>query len=99
MAMVFSMASEIERDLINQRTKEALRIRKAAGVKLGRPTGPGKSKLDKHREEIVALLKNGSTKAFVAKRYGTTQKNLYNWLKKNRIDAKPNVEVISEGKT
>ena len=26
-----------------------------------RPKGPGKSKLDKHREEIVALLKNGST--------------------------------------
>jgi DNA invertase Pin-like site-specific DNA recombinase len=98
MAMVFSMASEIERDLISQRTKEALRARKAAGVKLGRPRGPGKSKLDKHREEIVALLKNGSTKAFVAKRYGTTQQNLYNWLKKNEIDVTPNVEGISEGK-
>ena len=89
MAMAFSIAAEIERDLISKRTIEALRARKAAGVKLGRPKGPGKSKLDEYREEIVALLKNGSTKSYVAKKYRTTLPNLYNWLEKNRIDAKP----------
>lgn len=89
MAMAFSIAAEIERDLISKRTKEALKARKAQGVKLGRPKGPGKSKLDKYREEIIALLKNGSTKTFVAKKYGTTKPNLHNWLKKNNIDAKP----------
>ncbi|MFO7784202.1 MAG: hypothetical protein R6V25_06175 [Desulfatiglandales bacterium] len=62
---------------------------KAAGVKLGRPKGPGKSKLDPHREEIVALLKNGTSKRFVAKRYETSPVNLYNWLKKNEIDVSP----------
>jgi hypothetical protein len=51
-AMAFSMAAEIERDLISQRTKEALRFKKAQGMKLGRPTGPGKSKLDPYRPEI-----------------------------------------------
>jgi DNA invertase Pin-like site-specific DNA recombinase len=86
MAMVFSIASEIERDLISKRTKEALRARKVAGVKLGRPRGVGKSKLDKFKEEIVALLRNGSSKKFVADRYGTSQVNLYNWLKKNSLD-------------
>jgi DNA invertase Pin-like site-specific DNA recombinase len=86
--MVFSIAAEIERDLISKRTKEALAARKAAGVKLGRPRGPGRSKLDKHREEIIALLKNGSTKAHVARKYSTTQPNLYNWLKKNKIRVK-----------
>ena len=40
-AMAFSMAAEIERDLISQRTKEALRFKKAQGMKLGRQTGPG----------------------------------------------------------
>ena len=84
--MAFSIVSEIERDLISKRTKEALRARKNAGVKLGRPKGVGKSKLDEFKEEIVALLRNGSSKKFVADRYGTSQVNLYNWLKKNNID-------------
>ena len=92
MAMAFSIAAEIEHDLISKRTKEALKARKAQGVILGRPRGAGKSKLDKHREEIVALLKNGSTKKYVAKKYGTSSPNLINWLKKNKIDAKPRFE-------
>jgi DNA invertase Pin-like site-specific DNA recombinase len=91
MAMAFSIAAEIERDLISKRTKEALKARKAQGIKLGRPKGPGKSKLDQYREEIIALLKNGSTKAYVAKKYKTTPPNLYNWLKKNGIDVEPDL--------
>jgi DNA invertase Pin-like site-specific DNA recombinase len=89
MSTMLALFSELERDFISMRTKEALKARKAAGVKLGRPRGPGKSKLDKYREEIIALLKNGSTKKYVSQKYGTTQPNLYNWLKKNRIDVKP----------
>ena len=84
--MCFSMAAEIERDLISSRNKKALKARKAAGVKLGRPKGPGKSKLDPYKEEIIALLNNGSTKTWVAKRYGCTLPNLYNWLKNNNFD-------------
>lgn len=81
-AMAFSMAAEIERDLISQRTKEALRVKKEAGIKLGRPSGVGKSKLDKYRPEIEAMLSNGSTQRFIAKRYATTESNLFNWMKK-----------------
>jgi DNA invertase Pin-like site-specific DNA recombinase len=82
-AMAFSMAAEIERDLISQRTKEALAARKKAGVILGRPKGVGKSKLDAYYPEIEALLANGSTQTFIAKRYGTTGANLSRWLKKH----------------
>ncbi len=84
-AMAFSMASEIERDLISQRTTEALRYKKEQGIKLGRPPGPGKSKLDQFRPEIEALMQNGSTQKFIAKRYSTTEANLHNWLKKNSL--------------
>jgi len=81
-AMAFSMTAEIERELISQRTKEALRVKKLKGVKFGRPKGPGKSKLDKYLPGIEALLANGSTQKFIAKRYGTIEANLHNWMKK-----------------
>jgi len=83
-AMAFSMAAEIEKELISQRTKEALREKKRLGIKLGRPKGPGKSKLDQFEVEIEALLANGSTQKFIAERYNTTPANLSNWLKKRR---------------
>jgi len=92
MAMVFSIASEIERDLISSRTKEALRAARAKGRLLGRPKGPGSSKLDEYKPEIIALLKNGSTKTFVSKRYKTSVPNLYNWLRKNEIELKNMME-------
>jgi DNA invertase Pin-like site-specific DNA recombinase len=84
-AIVFSMAAEIERDLISRRTIEALNSRRAAGIKLGRPKGVGKSKLDPFKLEITALLQNGSTQKFIANRYRTTEANLSNWIKKNEI--------------
>jgi DNA invertase Pin-like site-specific DNA recombinase len=89
-AMAFSMASEIERDLISKRTREALQVKKQNGMKLGRPKGVGKSKLDIHRVEIEALLKNGSTQKFVAKRYQTTEANLHHWLNQRGLAAKKN---------
>jgi DNA invertase Pin-like site-specific DNA recombinase len=93
-AMAFSMAAEIERDLISQRTTEALRAKKAAGMKLGRPKGPGKSKLDTFRQEIEALLANGSTQKFIARRYQTTEANLHNWMKKHDIRKPQNASPL-----
>jgi len=88
MAMVFSIAAEIERDLISKRTTEGLRAARAQGKLLGRPKGPGKSKLDVHKEEIIALMKTGST--HLAKKYKTSQPNLFNWLRKHNLaDIKP----------
>jgi DNA invertase Pin-like site-specific DNA recombinase len=91
---MLAVLTNLEKKFASIRAKNALKARKAAGARLGRPRGPGKSKLDKYRKEIITLLKNGSTKAFVAKRYGTTLPNLYNWLNKNQIDAKPVTDKI-----
>lgn len=82
---VFALCAEIERSLISQRTKEALRIKKLNGVRLGRPTGPGKSKLDTYRPEIEGLLANGSSQVFISARYHTTPANLCLWMKKHKI--------------
>lgn len=89
MLLALSMVSEIERELISLRTKEGLAAARAKGRQIGRPKGPGKSKLDPYRPEIEALLRDGSTQAYVAKRYHTTGGNLINWLRMNQIDAKP----------
>lgn len=85
---VLAMVAEIERDLISERTKEGLRARKAAGVILGRPKGPGKSKLDPHRADIIEDLQRGVTKTRIAKRYGTSPENLHNWINKNKVEVK-----------
>jgi transposase len=45
--------------------------------------------------EIVALLKNGSPKSFVAKRYKVSEPTLYNWISKNQIDTTPMIEKVT----
>lgn len=53
LSMVVLKAAEIERELISQRTKEALAKRKAVGKPLGRPKGShGVSILEQHEERI-----------------------------------------------
>ena len=85
---MFGLFAEIERDLISERTKQGLLAAKKKGVKLGRPKGYGKSKLDEFKIEIEALLKNGSSKSFIARRYKTSLPNLYKWLQKHQIPLK-----------
>ena len=85
MAMVFAMAAEIERDLISQRTKEALRVKKANGMILGRPKGPGKVNWIFTEWRLKLFFKNGSTQRFIANRYGATEATLSNWMAKHKI--------------
>ena len=78
---IFALVAQIERDLISLRTKEALQAKKQQGIKLGRPKGKGKSKLDEYKEEILKLVELKVPKTIIAKRYNTTIPNLYNYLK------------------
>jgi DNA invertase Pin-like site-specific DNA recombinase len=57
---MFSLFADLERDLISVRTKEALKSKKAQGIKLGKPKGTiQKSKFDKDTEKIKELLDLG----------------------------------------
>ncbi|MBN9229198.1 MULTISPECIES: recombinase family protein [Legionella] len=57
MITLFSLFSELERDLISLRTKEALASKKAQGIRLGKPKGTIQgSKFDKDVDKIKELL-------------------------------------------
>lgn len=81
-AFAFALAAEIERNLISQRTKEALAVRKMKGMKLGRPFGSSKKKLSfcKHREEIFTMLKNGKSISEIARDLGVHRNTLRKYL-------------------
>jgi len=42
--------------------------------------------LDVHREPIIALLKKGSQRQFIALCYGVTQAALLHWLKRHDLN-------------
>lgn len=87
MKTVFSLLSELERDLISQRTKQALAARKAAGQPLGRPVGStGVSKLDKSRKEIEELLKDKASKSFIARRLKVSRTTLIDYIKTRGLE-------------
>jgi DNA invertase Pin-like site-specific DNA recombinase len=81
-AMAFSIAAEIERELISQRTKEALKRRKAEGKPLGRPKGSFSSPLDKYWEQIRELREKGVSVASIAKILEVPYSTLWSYLKR-----------------
>jgi DNA invertase Pin-like site-specific DNA recombinase len=83
LAFAFSLAAEIERDMISQRTKEALRKKMAEGVHIGRPKGAKNKilKLSGKEREIKKLLKQGISKTKIAKMLGVHRFTLYRFCR------------------
>ena len=81
-AFAFALAAEIERNLISQRTKEALAVKRSEGVRLGRPPGSSRKKdiFVKYHDDIISLLEQGNTLTAVAKLYGVHRNTLKKYI-------------------
>ena len=82
---ILSALSQMERDVISQRTKEALAYKKSVGIQLGRPRGISTSRLDPHMDDIKQLLLMGVKKKVIAKKFNISPTGLSIWLKKYNI--------------
>lgn len=82
LAFAFGLSSEIERNLISQRTKEALNRMRAEGKHLGRPKGSkGKQTLLKGQEELVRQWVLECGVAETARRCKVSRSTIYRVLK------------------
>lgn len=83
LAFAFGLSAEIERNLISQRTKEALARKKSEGVRLGRPKGSQnhKTKLSGKEEVIRELLYQGQSYSAIAKIFHVDRTTLMRFAK------------------
>ncbi len=84
LAFAFGLSAEIERNLISQRTKEALARKKAEGMVLGRPKGsknsPDKYKLSGKEKLIARLLDEGLSQRKIAKKCKVDRNTLSHFI-------------------
>ena len=92
LAFAFGLSAEIERNLISQRTKEALARKVSEGVILGRPKGsktaPEKHKLFRKDIIIYNLLRRGMSQRKIAKKMHVDRNTLSRFIKNNIITKK-----------
>ncbi len=81
LAFAFSLAAEIERQLISERTKNSLQRLKDEGKHLGRPHGFSYKKLQKKHNKIKELLDKNVSKAEIARLMDCSWITLHRYIK------------------
>ncbi len=89
LAFAFGLSAEIERNLISQRTKEALARKRSEGVVLGRPKGSKSKKLKlSGKEKIISnMLNKNLPYKKIAKSLGVHRSTLSTFIRENMKDA------------
>ena len=87
LAFAFGLSAEIERNLISQRTKEALARKRSEGVVLGRPIGSksAKVKLSGKEDFIRELLLHDISKTQIAKILKVDRMTVASFIKRESI--------------
>jgi len=95
LAFAFGLSAEIERDLLSQRTREALARKRSEGKSLGRPYGAKSSrvKLTGREEEIKMLLDREFTKAAIGRIYGVNRSTVEAFVKERMLEDVPNNSI------
>ena len=89
LAFAFGLSAEIERNLIAQRTREALARRRNEGMRLGRPRGSTipyqRLHLYPHRERIARLLAQGCSQSLIARKLRVSRSTLSRFLSRSAV--------------
>lgn len=88
LAFAFSLSAEIERQLISQRTKEALARKKSEGMRLGRPKGSLSKtvKLSGKEEEIKALREKDISYSAIGRLMGVNWLTVKNFIQSRDLE-------------
>ena len=96
LAFAFGLSAEIERNLISQRTKEALERKKSEVIILGRPKGKVScsSKLDGAEIGTTLMLLQGISINRIAKLYGVHRNTVKLFIKRKQLDSEENIRRV-----
>lgn len=88
LAFAFSLSAEIERNLISQRTREALARKRVEGIKLGRPKGKkiSQNKLAGKDSMIRKMISENYSMNEISEYFGVNRQTLRDFLRDNFPD-------------